>query len=117
VTKFPAVRQPLDVTFDQGVWTANDDGTVTRFDPRAQSLTVKARRRVASGLNAIAAVEHQPFVWTTSATTKTAYRLSTAPGAPPSGSAKFASAPVGLAVVAGSAWVATADGTLWQIRF
>ncbi len=117
VTKFPAVRQPLDVTFDQGVWTANDDGTVTRFDPRAQSLTVKARRRVASGLNAIAAVEHQPFVWTTSTTTKTAYRLSTAPGAPPSGSAKFASAPVGLAVVAGSAWVATADGTLWQIRF
>jgi hypothetical protein len=54
-------------------------------------------------------------VWTISKQTKKLYRLSTASGAPLTGSVTFASPPVAVAATAGGAWLATADGTLTQI--
>jgi hypothetical protein len=106
---------PVAVTLDQGVWTAHSNGHVTRFNPIPKFLNVNTDQRVAPELDGIAAVEMGAAVWTISKQTKKLYRLSTASGAPLTGSVTFASPPVAVAATAGGAWVATADGTLTQI--
>ena len=62
-TAFPAGRRPIAVTLDQGVWIANANGHVTRFDPRAGQLRVNADIAIAPQLDAIAATDPGPFVW------------------------------------------------------
>jgi hypothetical protein len=88
---------------------------VTRFDPRPAYLKVNTDIAVAPSLDAIAAVENAPTVWTISKQTKSLYRLSTAPGAPLTGQVVFGSAPVALAASDGAAWVATGDGKVSEI--
>jgi streptogramin lyase len=116
VRQFSAVPNPLAVTFNTGVWTANADGHVSRFDPRPRFLKVRADHAVADGLNAIAAVDGGGFVWTSSASTKAVYRFEAGGDGSPTAHAVFAAAPIGLAVVGRAAWVATKDGRLTQIR-
>jgi len=115
VTKFPVVPKPIAVAFDNGVWTANADGHVSKFDPRTQYLRVRADHEVASDLNAIAGVERGAFVWASSRGEKTVYAISANGDGAPSAKAVFKSAPVGLAASGGSVWVATSDGHLTQI--
>jgi serine/threonine protein kinase len=114
---FDVHAQPIAIAFDRGIWTAHAGGHVTRFNPQGAFLSVNTDSRVASELNAIAAVENGPFVWTTSASAKTAYELSTGEGAPTRAAARLSSAPVGLVVVGRSVWIATDDGKLTQISF
>jgi serine/threonine-protein kinase len=114
-TTFDTHPGPVSVTLDQGVWTAHGNGHVTRFDPRTGFLNVNTDMPVAPELDAIAAVENAPAVWTISKQTKTLYRLSTAPGAPITGRVTFASAPVALAAMGGGVWVATQDGQAVEI--
>jgi hypothetical protein len=106
----------VGVSFDQGVWAAHADGSVTRFDPRPGHLAVNTDVKVAPALDAIAALEGGPAVWAISGQARGLYRLSTAPGARVSGRVTFASAPVALAFAGQYVWVATADGKLTQIR-
>jgi hypothetical protein len=114
-TTFDTHAGPVAVTLDQGVWTAHTNGHVTRFDPRPGFLDVNTDTPVAPELDAIAAVENAPAVWTISKQTRTLYRLSTAPGAPITGRVTFASAPVALAAMGGGVWVATQDGHAVEI--
>ena len=72
---FPAGPQPVAVAIDQGVWIANSNGHVTRFNPRAGQLRVNADVAVAPDLDAIAATDPGPFVWAISKTDKTVYQL------------------------------------------
>ena len=74
-TAFPAGRRPVAVTLDQGVWIANANGHVTRFDPRAGQLDVNADIAIAPELDAIAATDPGPFVWAISKAQKTVYQV------------------------------------------
>jgi hypothetical protein len=114
-TTFDAGAGPVAVTLDQGVWTAHANGHVTRFDPRPGFLRVNTDVGLAPSLDAIAAIENGAAVWTISKQTKTLYRLSTAPGAPITGQARFGSAPVALAAADRGVWVASADGRVTEI--
>jgi serine/threonine-protein kinase len=114
-TTFDTHPGPVSVTFNQGVWTAHTTGHVTRFDPRPSFLDVNTDNRIAPSLDAINAAEQQPAVWAISKQTQTLYRISTQTGAPVTGTVRFASAPVGLAVEGSSVWVATEDGNLTRI--
>jgi serine/threonine-protein kinase len=114
-TTFNTHPGPVDVTFDQGIWTAHSGGNITRFDPRPGFLDVNTDNPIAPSLDAIDAIEGQPSVWATSKQAQTLYRSSTQTGAPVTGTVLFASAPVALAVAGSGVWVATADGNLTQI--
>jgi serine/threonine-protein kinase len=114
-TTFDTHPGPISVAFNQGVWTAHTTGTVTRFDPRPSFLNVNTDASIAPSLDAISASEKQPSVWAISKQTQTLYRISTQTGAPVTGTARFASAPVALAVEGSSVWVATKDGNLAEI--
>lgn len=105
----------LAVTFNQGVWTANASGDVTRFDPRPGHLAPNADVNVAPELDAIAAAEQQNSVWAISRQAKRLYRISNASAPAVTGAVAFKSAPVALAVDGTSAWVATQDGKLIRI--
>jgi serine/threonine protein kinase len=114
---FPAGRRPAAVTLDQGVWVANANGHVTRFDPRAGQLHVTADVAVAPELDAIAATDPGPFVWTISKSQKTVYKLTNTSKPAVKGRIVFNSAPVALAVNANSVWVATQDRRVTEIQF
>ena len=114
---FPAGRRPVAVTVDQGVWIANANGHVTRFDPRAGRLRVNADIAIAPELNAIAATDPGPFVWAISKAEKTVYRVTNASKPTVTGRIVFNSPPVALAVNASSVWVATQDRKITEIRF
>jgi serine/threonine protein kinase len=116
-TTFAAGPSPIGVALDQGVWTANTNGHVTRFDPQPDQLHVNANLAVAPELDAIAATDPGPFVWAMSKKTKTLYRV-TATGTPAvTGTVVFASTPVALAAAATSVWVALQNGDVVQIQF
>jgi streptogramin lyase len=116
-TTFSAGSNPVGVTVDQGVWTANANGHLTRFDPQPGQLRVNANLAVASELDAVAATDPGPFVWALSKKAKTLYRV-TATGTPAvTGTVVFASPPVALAAAATSVWVAMQDGKVVQIQF
>ncbi len=114
---FPAGQRPVAVTLDQGVWIANANGHVTRFDPRPGKLRVNADIAVAPELDAIAATDPGPFVWAISKSQKTVYRITSTGQPAVTGTIVFNSPPVALAVDAHSVWVATQDRKVTQIRF
>ncbi len=114
---FPAGRRPVAVTLDQGVWVANANGRVTRFDPRAGQLHVNADIAIAPELDAIAATDPGPFVWAISKTRKTVYKVTNTSKPAVKGTIVFDSPPVALAVNANSVWVATQDRKITEIRF
>ncbi len=116
-TAFPAGSRPVAVAFDQGVWTAHANGDVTRFDPRAGQLRVNADVTIAPELDAIAATDPGPFVWAISKTAMTLYRVTNTSTPAVTGTVTFGSPPVALAVDAHSAWVATENGNVTEIRF
>jgi Protein kinase domain len=116
-TAYPAGPRPVAVAFDQGVWTAHASGDVTRFDPRPGHLKVNASVTIAPELDAIAATDPSPFVWAISKSAMTLYRVTNTSTPAVTGSVTFGSPPVALAVDAHSAWVATEDGNVTQIRF
>jgi streptogramin lyase len=116
-TSFPAGRRPVAVTLDQGVWIANANGHVTRFDPRAGQLRVNADIAIAPQLDAIAATDPGPFVWASSKAQKTVYKITTTGKPTVTGRIVFNSPPVALAVNANSVWVATQDRKVTEIRF
>ncbi len=116
-TAYSAGSRPVAVALDQGVWTANANGHVTRFDPRAGHLRVNADIAIAPGLDAIAAIDPSPFVWAISKSAMTLYRVTNTSTPAVRGTIVFGSPPVALAVDAHSAWVATEDGKVTQIRF
>jgi serine/threonine protein kinase len=114
---FSAGANPVGVAVDQGVWTANADGRLTRFDPRPGQLRLTANLAVAPELDAVAATDPGPFVWALSKKTKTLYRI-TATGTPAvTGTVVFGSPPVALAAAATSVWVAMQGGEVVQIEF
>ena len=105
------------MTLNGGVWLANANGHVTRFDPRPGQLRVNADMPVAPDLDAIAGTDPGPFVWAASKSQKTVYRV-TSTGTPAvTGRITFDSPPVALAVSAHSVWVATQDRKVTEIRF
>jgi serine/threonine protein kinase len=114
---FPVGARPVGVTVDQGVWTADSNGHVTRFDPRAGHLRVNADIAAAPELDAIAATDPSPVVWAISKGTKTLYRITNTNTPAVTGTVVFGSPPVALTVRASSVWVATQDGKVTQIRF
>jgi hypothetical protein len=116
-TAYDVGSRPVAVALDQGVWTAHANGHVTRFDPRPGFLRVNADLPVAPSLDAIAATEKSPFVWTMSRTARTVYRVTNTSTPKVTGLIKFDSPPVALAVNANSVWVATQDGHVTQIQF
>jgi streptogramin lyase len=116
-TTFSAGSSPIGVALDQGVWTANANGHLTRFDPQPGQLRLNADLAVAPELDAVAATDPGPFVWALSKTTKTLYRVA-ATGTPGvTGTVVFGSPPVALAAAATSVWVALQDGKVVQIQF
>ncbi len=116
-TAFFAGSSPIAVTVDQGVWSANANGLLTRFNPQADQLRLNADLMVAPELDAVAATDPGPYVWALSKQTKTLYRV-TAMGTPAvTGTVVFASTPVALAVNATSVWVALQNGQAVQIDF
>jgi len=108
---------PVAVTLDQGVWIANENGHVTRFDPRQNKLRVNADVRVAPKLNAIVGTDPAPFVWALSASQKTVYRVTNTSTPAVTGRIVFNSTPVALAVSAHALWIATQDRNVTQILF
>jgi serine/threonine-protein kinase len=114
---FDAGPSPVAVALDQGVWTANANGHLTRFDPRTGQLRVNADIPVAPRLDAVAATDPGPFVWALSKDTKTLYRISATGKPAVTGSVGFGSPPVALAVNPGSVWVALQDGKVVEILF
>ncbi len=114
---YRAGQHPVAVTLDQGVWIANANGHLTRFDPRPGQLRVNADIAVAPELDAITATDPGPFVWAMSTSQKTVYRVTNASKPTVTGTIVFNSAPVALAVNAHSVWVATQDRKVTQIRF
>jgi serine/threonine protein kinase/sugar lactone lactonase YvrE len=116
-TTFAAGPSPTGVALDQGVWTANANGHLTRFDPQPGQLRVNADLAVAPELDAVAATDPGPFVWALSKKTKTLYRV-TATGTPAvTGTVVFGSPPVALTAAATSVWVAMQNGEVVQIQF
>ncbi len=116
-TAFFAGSSPIAVTVDQGVWSANANGQLTRFNPQPGQLRLNADLVVAPELDAVAATDPGPYVWALSKRKKTLYRV-TAMGTPAvTGTVVFASTPVALAVNATSAWVALQNGQAVQIGF
>jgi hypothetical protein len=116
-TAFFAGSSPIAVTVDQGVWSANANGQLTRFNPQPGQLRLNADLVVAPELDAVAATDPGPYVWALSKQKKTLYRV-TAMGTPAvTGTVVFASTPVALAVNATSAWVALQNGQAVQIGF
>ena len=114
-TAFPAGQHPVAVTVNSGVWVANANGHVTRFNPQALKLTADVP--VAPELDAIAATDPSGFVWALSKGSKAVYRI-TSTGTPSvTGTIKFPAAPVALAVNANSVWVATQDQKVIEIQF
>jgi serine/threonine protein kinase len=116
-TTYRAGERPVAVAVDQGVWIANANGHVTRFDPRPGQLRVNADVAVASDLDGIAAAESSPFVWAVSKSQRTVYRMTTASTPALTGRIVFGSEPVALAADAHSLWVATQDRKVTEIRF
>jgi hypothetical protein len=114
---FSVGARPVGVTVDNGVWTADSNGHVSRFDPRARHLRVNADIAVAPELDAIAATEPSPVVWAISKSTKTLYRITNTNTPAVTGTVVFGSPPVALTVRATSVWVATQDGKVTQITF
>jgi hypothetical protein len=114
---YAAGQRPVAVTLDQGVWVANANGHVTRFDPRPGQLRVNADIAVAPELDAVAATDPGPFVWAISKSERKVYRLTNTSKPAVTGSAVFNSPPVALAVNATSVWVATQDGKVAEIKF
>jgi serine/threonine-protein kinase len=106
---------PDAVTFDEGVWTAQANGSVTRFDPRPGRLAVNAELPVAPSLDAIAATEHSPSVWAISSRTMRLYRISNSSAPSVTGTVTFRSPPVAVSAIGSSAWVTTQDGGVVQI--
>jgi hypothetical protein len=116
-TAFFAGSSPIAVTVDQGVWSANANGQLTRFNPQPGQLRLNADLVLAPELDAVAATDPGPYVWALSKQKKTLYRV-TAMGTPAvTGTVVFASTPVALAVSATSAWVALQNGQAVQIGF
>jgi serine/threonine protein kinase len=114
---YPAGQHPIAVTLDQGVWIANTNGHVTRFDPRPGQLRVSADIAVAPELDVIAATDPGPFIWAISTSQKTVYRVTNTSKPAVTGTIVFSSPPVALAVNPNSVWVATQDRKVIQIRF
>ena len=115
VRQFTGGPSPVDVGFDAGVWVANANGHLTRFDPRPQRLRVVADIRTgAPELNAVAAVEGGGAVWALSPQSRTVYRVSRE-AERVTGRVSFGARPVALALDGPYVWVATADGLVTQL--
>ena len=115
--KFDGGPAPIAITFDQGVWIANRDGTVTAFNPALSQLRVDRRLTVAPELDGIYAVENDPSVWAFSRQTRSLYRISNTARPSDTATVVFNSPPVAIVRVAQSVWVATQDGHLTQINY
>ena len=115
-TSYQAGQRPVGVTLDSGVWTANADGHVVRFDPRVVTVNADVATP-ASALDAIAATDPGPFVWAMSKGQKAVYRISNTSKPAVTGTILFPSAPVALAVTPAAVWVATQDNKVTQIRY
>ncbi len=105
------------VTFDHGVWTARANGRVARFNPQIRSLSVNADIAVSAPapLSAISAVERTSAVWAISNAKASLYEIAVdSPRVV--GVVRFSSPPVTLAATSKSVWVATADGSLFQVQ-
>jgi serine/threonine protein kinase len=116
-TAYRGGQHPVAVTLDQGVWIANENGHVTRFDPRPGQLRVDADIRIAPKLDTIAGTDPGPFVWALSMSQKTVYRVTNTSKPTVTGRIVFNSAPVALAVSAHALWIATQDRNVTEIRF
>lgn len=106
-----------DVTFDQGVWTARADGRLARFNPQMHSLAVNADIRVSAPapLSAVSAVEQSRDVWAISNAKRSLYEIAV-DSSRVVGTVRFSSPPISLAATSTSVWVATADGSLFQVQ-
>jgi hypothetical protein len=111
---------PGAIAFDQGVWTAQANGDVSRFDPRSSSLAVNATIHVAPGsaLTGVAAIDGDkptPFVWAISFATARLYQLSY-DRLRVIASLHLPSPPVALAAATPtSVWVATENNELIEV--
>jgi serine/threonine protein kinase len=114
-TAYRGGERPVAVALDQGVWIANANGHVTRFDPG--QLRIEADIAIAPELDAVAATDPGPYVWALSDSLKTIYRVTNASNPAVTGSIAFDSLPVALAVSGHSLWVARQDGKITEIRF
>jgi serine/threonine-protein kinase len=105
------------VTFDQGVWTARADGRLARFNPQIHSLSVNADFSVSAPapLSAVSAVERSPDVWAISNAKRSLYEIAV-DSSRVVGAVRFSSPPISLAATPTSVWVATADGSLFQVQ-
>jgi len=110
-------QHPVGVAVDQGIWVADANGHVSRFNPQPAQLRVNADVAVAPELDAIAATEPSSYVWAISKNQKTLYRITNAAKPAVTGTAVFSSPPVALAVNSNSVWVATQDHKVTEIRF
>ena len=114
-TAYPAGQHPVAVTLDSGVWVANANGHVTRFNP--QQLKLTADVAVAPELDAIAATDPGRFVWAISKTNKAVYLITNTRHPAVTGTIKFTTSPLALAVNANSVWIATQDRKVTEIQF
>jgi hypothetical protein len=117
---------PVSVALNEGVWTAQGDGHVTRFDPRASvtqsdgsttnglGMNMDVAVSAPAALTSIAAIPGAPAVWTLSTQTRTVYRIDYA-SRKVTGTATFSSTPIGLAVTPSSTWVITRNAQLIQV--
>jgi serine/threonine protein kinase len=106
-----------DITFDQGVWTARADGHLARFNPHVDRLRVNAEIRVSAPapLSAVSAVENSPALWAISSASRCLYEIAV-DSSRVVGTLRFSRPPVSLAATSTSVWVATADGSLFQVQ-
>jgi hypothetical protein len=117
VRRFDGGPAPVAITFDQGAWIANSNGSVTVFDARPGHQQVTRKIALAPGLDGIYANEGDPSVWAISRQTKALYRISNTAQPSLTGTVVFNSPPTSLVVVGRSVWVATQDGNLTQIGY
>jgi hypothetical protein len=127
IATFKDGSNPVGLTLNRGVWAAQGDGAVTRFDPRGtyklpngtsgHGLHVNANVAVAAPapLSTIVAIESGAELWTASPQTRTVYRIAYNTGRV-TGTMTLRSAPVGLAATPAGVWVITRDAELIQIR-
>lgn len=112
---FAAGSQSVAVAVDQGIWVAQRNGAVTRFDPRAGQEHAAASIMAPAPVTGIAAREGSPFVWAISAQARSLYEIDVARPRIV-GIVRFGSSPTFVAVTHLGVWVTTAAGPMVRVQ-
>jgi daunorubicin resistance ABC transporter ATP-binding subunit len=115
--QFNGGPSPVALAFDDGVWIANRNGTVTAFNPHLNELRVTRELTVGPELDGIYAAENNASVWAFSRQTRALYRISNTAQPSLTATIVFNSPPAAIVVIGRSVWVATQDGNLTQIQY